>query len=103
LPTASSVWKRPGSVERGFSLATRPEKGLGSAAFWDTAEGKLKEALEAGSIPYELDPGGGAFYAPKIDIFLDDALGREWQMATIQADPRVRDVHAVQLPARAPD
>jgi threonyl-tRNA synthetase len=50
------------------------------------AEGKLAEALKAGGIPYEIDVGGGAFYAPKIDVFLDDALGREWQMATIQTD-----------------
>jgi threonyl-tRNA synthetase len=69
-----------------FKLATRPEKRLGTDEFWDMAEGKLAEALKAADTPYELDPGGGAFYAPKIDIFLDDALGREWQMATIQAD-----------------
>jgi threonyl-tRNA synthetase len=69
-----------------FKLATRPEKKLGTDEFWDMAEGKLAEALKAADTPYELDPGGGAFYAPKIDVFLDDALGREWQMATIQAD-----------------
>jgi threonyl-tRNA synthetase len=69
-----------------FKLATRPEKKLGTDEFWDMAEGKLAEALKAAETPYEVDPGGGAFYAPKIDVFLDDALGREWQMATIQAD-----------------
>jgi threonyl-tRNA synthetase len=69
-----------------FKLATRPEKKLGTDEFWDMAEGKLAEALKAADTPYELDAGGGAFYAPKIDVFLDDALGREWQMATIQAD-----------------
>ncbi len=50
------------------------------------AEGKLAEALDAARIAYTLDPGGGAFYAPKIDVFIEDALGRQWQMATIQLD-----------------
>jgi threonyl-tRNA synthetase len=76
----------PFGFEPRFKLATRPEKKLGTDEFWDMAEGKLAEALKAADTPYEVDPGGGAFYAPKIDIFLDDALGREWQMATIQAD-----------------
>jgi threonyl-tRNA synthetase len=76
----------PFGFEPRFKLATRPEKRLGTDEFWDMAEGKLAEALEAADTPYELDPGGGAFYGPKIDVFLDDALGREWQMATIQAD-----------------
>ena len=69
-----------------FKLATRPAKKLGTDEFWDMAEGKLAEALKAADTSYEIDAGGGAFYAPKIDVFLDDALGREWQMATIQAD-----------------
>jgi threonyl-tRNA synthetase len=69
-----------------FKLATRPEKRLGSDEFWDMAEGKLRDALEAGGLPYQMDPGGAAFYAPKIDVFIDDALGREWQLATIQLD-----------------
>ena len=76
----------PFGFEPRFKLATRPPKKLGTDEFWDAAEGKLTEALEAGSVPYEIDAGGGAFYAPKIDVFLDDALGREWQMATIQLD-----------------
>jgi len=69
-----------------FKLATRPEKRLGSDEFWDLAEGQLREALEANGLAYAVDPGGAAFYAPKIDIFIDDALGRQWQMATIQLD-----------------
>ena len=69
-----------------FKLATRPEKKLGSDEFWDMAEGQLAGALESAGIEYALDPGGGAFYAPKIDVFIDDALGREWQMATVQID-----------------
>jgi threonyl-tRNA synthetase len=76
----------PFGFEPRFKLATRPPKKLGTDEFWDAAEGKLTEALKSGSVPYEIDAGGGAFYAPKIDVFLDDALGREWQMATIQLD-----------------
>ena len=69
-----------------FKLATRPEKRLGSDEFWDMAEGKLRTALDEAGIAYALDEGGAAFYAPKIDIFFADALGREWQSATIQLD-----------------
>jgi threonyl-tRNA synthetase len=69
-----------------FKLATRPDKKLGTDEFWDMAEGQLAVALEAAHIEYAVDPGGGAFYAPKIDVFIDDALGREWQMATVQID-----------------
>ncbi|MGI8871175.1 MAG: threonine--tRNA ligase [Candidatus Limnocylindria bacterium] len=69
-----------------FKLATRPEQKLGSDEFWDMAEGKLREAIEGAAIGFEMDPGGAAFYAPKIDIFIEDALGREWQTATIQLD-----------------
>jgi threonyl-tRNA synthetase len=69
-----------------FKLATRPEKRLGSDEFWDMAEGRLRDAVEANGVPYTLDPGGAAFYAPKIDVFIEDALGREWQLATIQLD-----------------
>ncbi|CAN5837574.1 threonine--tRNA ligase [soil metagenome] len=67
-------------------LATRPEKRLGSDEFWERAEERLRERLDEDGMSYTLDEGGGAFYAPKIDIFIEDALGREWQMATIQAD-----------------
>ena len=69
-----------------FKLATRPEKKLGSDEFWDMAEGKLTAALESAQIAYGTDVGGAAFYAPKIDVFIEDALGREWQTATIQLD-----------------
>ncbi len=76
----------PFGVTPSFKLATRPEKRLGSDEFWDMAEGKLKTALEQSGTPYTMDPGGAAFYAPKIDIFFEDALGREWQNATVQLD-----------------
>jgi threonyl-tRNA synthetase len=76
----------PFGFEPRARLATRPEKRLGSDEFWERAEERLKERLEEDGMSYDIDPGGGAFYAPKIDIFIEDALGREWQMATIQAD-----------------
>ena len=76
----------PFGITPSFKLATRPEKRLGSDEFWDMAEGKLKTALELSGTPYAMDPGGAAFYAPKIDIFFEDALGREWQNATVQLD-----------------
>jgi threonyl-tRNA synthetase len=77
---------QPFGLEPAFKLATRPEKRLGSDEFWDMAEGKLREALEAANIPYTVDEGGATFYAPKIDVFVEDALGREWQMPTVQLD-----------------
>jgi threonyl-tRNA synthetase len=76
----------PFGFEPRFKLATRPAKKLGTEEFWDMAEGQLAEAAESAGITYTTDPGGGAFYAPKIDVFIDDALRREWQMATVQID-----------------
>ena len=76
----------PFGFEPRARLATRPEKRLGSDEFWERAENRLRERLEEDGMSYSVDEGGGAFYAPKIDIFIEDALGREWQMATIQAD-----------------
>jgi threonyl-tRNA synthetase len=69
-----------------LDLATRPEKKLGSDAMWDTAERALESALKRRGAAYRLDQGGGAFYGPKIDIKFNDAIGREWQGATIQLD-----------------
>jgi threonyl-tRNA synthetase len=67
-------------------LATRPENKLGSDEQWDHTEGLLRTALERQAIPYEVMEGEGAFYGPKIDLFMDDAMGRPWQMGTIQLD-----------------
>ncbi len=67
-------------------LSTRPEKAVGEASRWDQATASLKEALTSESIAYEVDAGGGAFYGPKIDLKIKDAIGREWQMGTIQFD-----------------
>jgi threonyl-tRNA synthetase len=76
----------PFGFEPKAKLATRPEKRIGSDEFWERAENRLRDRLEEDGMSYSLDEGGGASYGPKIDIFIEDALGREWQMATIQAD-----------------
>jgi threonyl-tRNA synthetase len=67
-------------------LATRPEKSIGTAEEWEWSTKALREALDRRKMIYEVDEGGGAFYAPKIDIKLLDSLGREWQGPTIQVD-----------------
>ncbi|MAT38504.1 MAG: threonine--tRNA ligase [Ectothiorhodospiraceae bacterium] len=72
--------------EPSYKLSTRPEKALGAVELWNTAEEGLEEALKANEIPYTLNPGDGAFYGPKIDISIRDALKRSWQLATIQLD-----------------
>lgn len=67
-------------------FATRPPTRVGSDEMWDRAEEALKAALEATGMPYELKPGDGAFYGPKIDFDVTDSLGRAWQLGTIQLD-----------------
>jgi threonyl-tRNA synthetase len=67
-------------------LSTRPEKFLGEIATWDHAEASLKQALEAAGQPYTINEGDGAFYGPKLDFDVTDAIGRKWQCATIQLD-----------------
>jgi threonyl-tRNA synthetase len=67
-------------------LSTKPEKFVGDSAKWDTATEALRQAIEAHDLPYKVDEGGGAFYGPKIDLKIMDALDREWQLSTIQFD-----------------
>jgi threonyl-tRNA synthetase len=69
-----------------MKLATRPEEYLGEKATWDHAEAELKKALVAAGVEYTINEGDGAFYGPKIDFAVTDALGRKWQCATIQLD-----------------
>ncbi len=82
-----------------FAFATRPDKALGDPEVWARAEGLIQEALDTAGVSYVVKPKDGTFYAPKIDIYIDDALGREWQMATIQADlmmlPERFDLHYI--------
>ena len=69
-----------------LKLGTRPPEFLGEIETWNEAEAQLKETLDRAGIPYELNEGDGAFYGPKIDIYVTDAIGRKWQCATIQLD-----------------
>ncbi|HEX7310565.1 MAG TPA: threonine--tRNA ligase [Gaiellaceae bacterium] len=70
-------------------LATRPDNKLGTDEQWDRNEAALEEALKLNEIPYTIAPGEGAFYGPKIDLHMEDALGRSWQMGTIQLDSQM--------------
>ncbi|MEN4053486.1 MULTISPECIES: threonine--tRNA ligase [Sulfurimonas] len=67
-------------------ISTRPDKAVGSDEVWEISTNALKSAMEKHDLPYEIDEGGGAFYGPKIDIKITDAIGREWQCGTIQLD-----------------
>ena len=75
-----------GYTDPAIYLATRPEKRLGTDDLWDKAEDALRKALGIREVAYKVDEGGGVFYAPKIDIKMRDAIGREWQGPTIQID-----------------
>ncbi len=72
--------------EYSLALSTRPEKYMGEPALWEKAERILAGTLKKKKMPFTINPGDGAFYGPKIDIRIKDALGREWQLATIQLD-----------------
>jgi threonyl-tRNA synthetase len=69
-----------------ISLSTRPEKRIGADAMWDSAETALEQALKKKGLPYQVDPGQGAFYGPKLDYQVTDAIGRAWQLGTVQVD-----------------
>jgi threonyl-tRNA synthetase len=69
-----------------LELSTRPEQRIGTEEMWDRAEGALINALDAQGLQYELNPGDGAFYGPKIDVHMTDSLGRSWQLGTVQLD-----------------
>jgi threonyl-tRNA synthetase len=78
-----------GFTEILFKLSTRPEKRIGTEESWDKAEAALAEGLRASGCEFEYLPGEGAFYGPKIEYTLKDALGRQWQCGTIQVDPNL--------------
>jgi threonyl-tRNA synthetase len=69
-----------------FALSTRPEKRVGTDAMWDEAEAALEKALKKNGIDYTINPGEGAFYGPKLEFQVTDAIGRPWQLATVQLD-----------------
>jgi threonyl-tRNA synthetase len=80
------MWKAFGFENIKGYIATRPEKSVGDESMWETATNSLTEAIKTSGIEFEVDEGGGAFYGPKIDLKVKDAIGREWQMTTIQFD-----------------
>ncbi|MDR2332302.1 MAG: threonine--tRNA ligase [Burkholderiaceae bacterium] len=83
------VYKDFGFTEILYRLSTRPEKRIGTEESWDKAEAALADGLRASGCEFEYLPGEGAFYGPKIEYTLKDALGREWQCGTIQVDPNL--------------
>jgi len=80
------IWKVFGFKDIKAYLATKPAESVGEQSQWDAALESLRKAVEKEGLAYEIDEGGGAFYGPKIDLKIKDALGREWQMTTIQFD-----------------
>lgn len=80
------VYRDLGFEKFDIKLSTRPDVRVGSDAVWDKAEAALQKAIEGLGLPYEINPGDGAFYGPKLDFKLTDAIGREWQCGTFQCD-----------------
>jgi len=85
------ILEKFGFSEYDIYLSTRPEKSVGSDDIWEKSTDALKQALEKKGLDYELDPGEGVFYGPKIDIKIKDQLGRSWQCSTIQVDFNLPD------------
>jgi len=86
IELAKKVYATFGFEKVSMNLSTRPEKAIGNDALWKAATDGLVDALSAAGITYGVDEGGGAFYGPKIDMKVEDAMGREWQCGTIQVD-----------------
>jgi threonyl-tRNA synthetase len=89
-------WYKTFMLEPFFKLSTRPEKSLGTDEQWETAERSLQDSLRANGLAFDLNPGDGTFYGPKIDVDVQDALGRRWQVATIQIDFQQPDRFALE-------
>ncbi|MGA8400848.1 MAG: threonine--tRNA ligase [Stellaceae bacterium] len=81
-----SIYKDFGFDDVAIKFATRPEQSVGSDAIWEHAEKSLRDAVDAAGLSYTLAPGEGAFYGPKLEFHLRDALGRDWQCGTLQLD-----------------
>jgi threonyl-tRNA synthetase len=93
-----SVYRDFGFQEVHVKFSDRPPTRAGSDAVWDKAEGALRHAIEAAGLPYTMNPGEGAFYGPKLEFVLRDALGRDWQCGTLQVDfvmPERLDAHYI--------
>ena len=82
----SKVYEDLGFTDFVIKLSTRPDKRMGSNEIWDKSEKALQDAIEKLDLEYQIDEGGGAFYGPKLDFVLTDAIGRDWQCGTLQAD-----------------
>ena len=82
----SKVYEDLGFTDFVIKLSTRPDKRMGSNEIWDKSEKALQDAIEKLDLKYQIDVGGGAFYGPKLDFVLTDAIGRDWQCGTLQAD-----------------
>ncbi len=80
------MWRVFGFKNIKVYLSTQPEKSIGTEQMWQDAQDALRRVIDENKLEYEVDEGGGAFYGPKIDLKIEDALGREWQMTTIQFD-----------------
>ncbi|WP_062763114.1 threonine--tRNA ligase [Falsirhodobacter sp. alg1] len=91
LELLSTVYRDLGFAKFDIKLSTRPDVRVGSDEIWDKAETALASAIEKAGYPYEVNPGDGAFYGPKLDFKLTDAIGREWQCGTLQADFNLPD------------
>jgi threonyl-tRNA synthetase len=85
----SSIYRDLGFPEFRIKFSDRPEARIGSDAEWDKAEGALREACAMAGVAFELNPGEGAFYGPKLEFVLRDAIGRDWQCGTLQVDPNL--------------
>jgi len=85
----AGVYRELGFPEFEIRFATRPEKRVGTDESWDYVEGALENAIKAVGRDYTLEPGDGAFYGPKLDFYLTDAIGRVWQCGTFQVDPNL--------------
>jgi threonyl-tRNA synthetase len=81
-----SIYRDFGFEDVRIKFSDRPEKRVGEDAVWDKAEAALKRAVEVAGLTYELNPGEGAFYGPKLEYVLRDAIGRDWQCGTVQVD-----------------
>jgi len=85
------VYAALGLTDVSIKLATRPEKRAGTDEQWDTAEAVLADALKQKGLPFEVSPGEGAFYGPKLEFHVKDAIKRSWQLGTIQVDYALPD------------
>ncbi|MDX2102727.1 MAG: threonine--tRNA ligase [Alphaproteobacteria bacterium] len=84
-----SIYRDFGFTDIAIKLSDRPAERIGTDEAWDYAENSLKAALDAAGLPWTLNPGEGAFYGPKLEFVLRDALGRDWQCGTLQVDPNL--------------